>query len=59
MSRKKPRSPGVILRGRSLGAGRYDDEPERHNGQKAHGRARARGKEALRSEIRDADGEAE
>jgi hypothetical protein len=57
MSRKKPRSPGVILRGRSLGADRYDDEPERHNGQKAHGRARARSKEALRGEIREDTGE--
>jgi hypothetical protein len=51
MSRKKPRSPGVILRGRSLGADRYDDEPDRHNGQKAHSRARAREKAALRRSL--------
>jgi hypothetical protein len=53
MSRKKPRSPGVILGGRSLGAGRYDDEPERHTGQKAHGRARAREKAAVRRALRN------
>jgi hypothetical protein len=52
MSRKKPRSPGVILRGRSLGAGRYDDEPERYGGQKAHSRARAREKTALNRALR-------
>lgn len=52
MARRKPRSPGVILRGRSAGFHRYDDEIACEGGKAVmHRRVRRVEKDALRREI--------
>lgn len=52
MSRRKPRSPGVILRGRAVGPHRYDDEVSADGGKaKLHRQVRRAERLALRREI--------
>lgn len=54
MSRKKPRSPGVMLRSRAAGPHRLDDEISADGGKaKMHRAVRLAGKAALRRQIRD------
>lgn len=49
MSRRKPRSPGVSLRGRALGLHFYDDEAKTDGGKRLlRRRVRSMGKAALR-----------
>ncbi|MEJ8654846.1 hypothetical protein WKI65_44115 [Streptomyces sp. MS1.AVA.3] len=57
MSRRKPRSPGVSLRGRGAGFHRYDDEVRADGGKRyLHRRVRAFGKADLRRLVLDATG---
>lgn len=49
MSRKKPRSPGVSLRGRAAGFHRYDDETSADGGKRY---LRHRVRQFLRAETR-------
>ena len=52
MSRKKPRSPGISLRGRAAGPHHYDDEIEWDGGKtKLRRRVRRIGKAAWRREL--------
>lgn len=54
-NRRRPRSPGVALRGRALGLGYWDDEVTADGGKrKARRLARARGKAAIRAAVLDA-----
>lgn len=55
MSRRKPRSPGVSLRGRALGYGFYDDEAKTDGGKRLlRRRVRFMDKVALRRLVSDA-----
>ncbi|MFJ1993011.1 hypothetical protein [Streptomyces asiaticus] len=57
MSKRKPRSPGVILRGRAAGPHRYDDEINTDGGKaKLHRQVRRAERHALRLQIRDETG---
>lgn len=52
MSRRKPRSPGVMLRNRALGNHRWDDELNCDGGKaKAHRLARRRERAAWKRDI--------
>lgn len=55
MSRRKPRSPGVSLRGRSAGFHRYDDEINADGGKAfLHRQVRRTERDQLRRDTRDA-----
>lgn len=55
MARRKPRSPGVMLRGRSLGTHYYDDETRADGGKPfLHRQVRRTERDALRRDVQDA-----
>ncbi|WP_331756305.1 hypothetical protein OHA04_45390 (plasmid) [Streptomyces sp. NBC_01590] len=54
MARRKPRSPGVMLRNRAAGLHRYDDEMDWDGGKaKLHRQIRRTERNQLRRDLRD------